>query len=237
MEKSLTGSSRVNSFPSVEDIAKLCENNRSLQTDIQVYMNELEMYKQGQVPINELNPLAQQNFFENMPTGQQDPIYSKSPGSHRAVPPPRPPPPIPVRQPSVEPPTTRPSCTGRQFSNNSDIYRVPPVPPPQPTINSAESEEGEHWNCKACTFSNFPALKECEMCGLLRDPPLPVSSSPAFSSTSSALSQCPPAVPPHHPLTSLPRGLAQSLVGGQRYRSNSPADMFNRQHHHDHTGS
>ncbi|GFS03642.1 TGF-beta-activated kinase 1 and MAP3K7-binding protein 2 [Elysia marginata] len=241
MEKSKTGSSRINSFPSAADIARLCENNRSLQTDIQMYMNELEMYKQGQVPINEMNPLAQQNFFENMPTGQQDPIYSRTPGNQRAVPPPRPPPPIPVRQPSVEPPTTRPSSGGRHFSsssNNSDIYRVPPVPPPQPTVNSGESEEGERWNCKACTFSNFPALKECEMCGLLRDPPLSVSSPSAFSSSASGLSQCPPALPPHHPLTTLPPRLAQSLVGGGRNRSHSPspADMFGRQHHHDHTG-
>ena len=36
-------------FPhQADDIARLCENNRSLQTDIQMYMNELEMYKQGQ---------------------------------------------------------------------------------------------------------------------------------------------------------------------------------------------
>ncbi|RUS70823.1 hypothetical protein EGW08_021415 [Elysia chlorotica] len=231
MEKSKTGSSRINSFPSADDIARLCENNRSLQTDIQMYMNELEMYKQGQVPINEMNPHAQQNFFENMPTGQQDPIYSRTPGSHRAVvPPPRPPPPIPARQRSTEPPASS-SSGGRHFNNNSDIYRVPPVPPPQPTVNSGESEEGEHWNCKACTFSNFPALKECEMCGLLRDPPSSGSSS-IFSSPVTFASGGPPALPPHHPLTTLPPRLAQSLLGNQRHRSNSPspADVSSRHH-------
>ncbi|GFN89893.1 tgf-beta-activated kinase 1 and map3k7-binding protein 2 [Plakobranchus ocellatus] len=245
MEKNMTGSSRFNSFPSADDIAKLCEKNRSLQTDIQMYMNVLEIYKQGQVPINEMNPHDQQNFFENMPTGQQDPIYSRTTGGQQPVsasrvPPPRPPPPIPVRQRSTEGATVNSSRGGHHFGSTNDIYRVPPVPPPQPTTNSGECEEGERWNCKACTFLNFPALKECEICGLLRDEISPSSASMTFSSSGSSTHRLsdggPPAIPPHRPLINLPPRLAQGLVA-PRSRSPSASDMFGRHHHpHEHTG-
>lgn len=35
-------------FPQADDIAGLCESNRRLQTDIQMYLNEIDMYKNGQ---------------------------------------------------------------------------------------------------------------------------------------------------------------------------------------------
>ena len=31
-----------------DDISRLCENNRRLQTDIQMYLNEIDMYRNGQ---------------------------------------------------------------------------------------------------------------------------------------------------------------------------------------------
>lgn len=30
-------------------------------------------------PFNQINPMEQQNFFDNMPTGQQDPTYVRPP--------------------------------------------------------------------------------------------------------------------------------------------------------------
>ncbi|XP_035825556.1 TGF-beta-activated kinase 1 and MAP3K7-binding protein 2 isoform X1 [Aplysia californica] len=214
LEKNKIDRGHVNkSFPSVEDIGVLCEKNRQLQTNIQLYMNEIDMYKSGQTPYNKIDPLGQQNFFENMPKGQQDPIYSRTQDgqrtpSPRPTPPPRPPPPIPVRQRSNEISTPLSSGVTGAVSNSDVFNRVLPVPPAQPTINSGDSEEGESWNCTACTFTNHPALQKCEMCEIPRVPP------------------------PHHPLSSLPPRLAPGIVGTVRARPGSPATAMGHQHHH-----
>ncbi|KAH9488562.1 hypothetical protein Btru_061828 [Bulinus truncatus] len=201
MEKNMIENNSVNkSFPSVEDISKLCESNRRLQTDIQMFMNEIDMYKSGQIPVSKISPLDQQNFFANMPTGQQDPIYNKSNlpikfGERRPapLPPSRPPPPIPSRQQSAE------------INQASEFLRVPPVPPtPQPSVNSGDSEEGESWNCTYCTFSNHPAMKKCEVCEMPRKAPESVN--------------CPP-IPPHQPLVPLPPRLAPSQPLGHHHRA------------------
>ncbi|KAI8752702.1 TGF-beta-activated kinase 1 and MAP3K7-binding protein 2 isoform X1 [Biomphalaria glabrata] len=207
MEKNMIENNSLNkSFPSVEDISKLCESNRLLQTDIQMYMNEIDMYKSGQVPVSKINPLDQQNFFANMPTGQQDPIYNKSSAQNKLgerrpapLPPPRPPPPIPSRQPSTE---MNPTVG---MGPSSDIFRVPPVPPTlQPMVNSGDSEEGESWNCTYCTFSNHPAMKKCEVCEM-----------PRMNLDSVAR----PPVPPHQPLVPLPPRLAPSQPLGHHHRA------------------
>ncbi|CAG5126472.1 unnamed protein product, partial [Candidula unifasciata] len=218
MEKNKIEASNDNrSFPSAEDISKMCQNNRRLQTDIQLYMNEIDMYRSGQTPFDKINPRDQQNFFDNMPTGQQDPIYSRTPEdrspSPRPIPPPRPPPPLPARQRSTDP-----VLASSGILSSSDISRVPPVPPAQPVINSGDSEEGESWNCSACTFSNHPALKKCEMCEMPRVvPQQPASVLSPFNPSS------------HQPLSSLPPRLAPGLVGNLHHRPASP-------HHHHHTG-
>ncbi|CAL1542661.1 unnamed protein product [Lymnaea stagnalis] len=219
MEKNMieNSSHASRSFPSVEDISRLCESNRLLQTDIQMYMNEIDMYKSGQTPFNKINPLDQQNFFANMPTGQHDPIYGRIPASGRLddnrrplpVPPPRPPPPIPIRQPSAE----INQAIGGNHSN--DIFRVPPVPSNyQPAVNSGDSEEGDSWNCSYCTFSNHPALKKCEVCEMPRNEMIPG-----------------PPLPPHQPVIGhLPPRLVQDVVGNVQARSGSPSSTLG--HHH-----
>ncbi|XP_050394546.1 TGF-beta-activated kinase 1 and MAP3K7-binding protein 2 [Patella vulgata] len=146
MEKNmLENSNRRNSFPTIEDVTKLREENRRLQTDIQCMGNEVDTKKNGQGPFSIIDPIDQQNFFKNMPTGPSGPIGSR---------PPRPP---------VPPPPHISTPPG-----NIDINQVPPVPPRQPSAGSGDSEEGEQWNCSACTFLNHPALNKCECCEMPR---------------------------------------------------------------------
>lgn len=126
--------------------------------------------------------------------------------SSASVPPPRPPPPIPVRQRSTD------ITVG---GSSSDIFRVPPVPMFQPTVNSGDSEEGDQWNCTFCTFSNHPALKKCEVCEMPRVGPGPSSVPP---------------LPPHQPLTSQPLRLAPGMVSNIRPPSGPPSSALG--HHH-----
>lgn len=148
-------------FPTADDIGRLCESNRRLQTDIQMYLNEIDMYKNGQTPFNVIDPMGQQNFFNNMPTGPND-LFVKQGKSQQNTPPP----PIP-RRPQFPPIRTQPII---QRVNSDDLST--PVPAPQPIQTSgggsADSEEGERWSCLACTFENHPALKKCEMCEMPR---------------------------------------------------------------------
>lgn len=217
MEKNMleNSSHTSRSFPSVEDISRLCESNRLLQTDIQMYMNEIDMYKSGQTPFNKINPHDQQNFFANMPTGQHDSIYGRNPVQGRLednrrplpVPPPRPPPPIPSRQPSSE----------VNQANHADIFHVPPAPTSyQPAVNSGDSEEGDSWNCSYCTFSNHPALIKCEVCEM-----------PQNHDRISG-----PPLPPHQPVIGhLPaRLVGQDVVGNVQSRSGSTSSTLG--HHH-----
>ncbi|CAG5128010.1 unnamed protein product [Candidula unifasciata] len=220
MERSMIESHHVNrSLPSIEDISWLCEKNRQLQTDIQLYMNEVDVYRSGQTPLNSISPRDQQNFFENMPTGQQDPIYSLSPGRRLSPtgppPPPRPPPPIPMRQRSNE----SGQAAGGAVSG-VDIFRVPAAPSAQQLLTSGDPEEGElPWSCSACTFSNHPALRKCEMC------------------------EMPRVIPPHATLSLGPRSLnpqqsmsprlppGSSLLSNMHPRSDSPHSVLGHHYH------
>ncbi|XP_025096881.1 TGF-beta-activated kinase 1 and MAP3K7-binding protein 3-like isoform X2 [Pomacea canaliculata] len=166
MEKSkIEKSSARTTFPTADDIAGLCESNRRLQTDIQMYLNEIDMYKNGQVPFTNIDPMEQQNFFNNMPTGPNDLTYTRPPIRNRTPPPPLPPPRAPpIRQ------LTRPPPPVLNRINSEDLSQVVPVPSPDqsPAAGSGDSEEGDSWNCSACTFRNHPALKKCEMCEMPR---------------------------------------------------------------------
>ncbi|KAK3096623.1 hypothetical protein FSP39_001814 [Pinctada imbricata] len=136
---------RYSTFPSVEDVSKLREINRRLQTDIQVMTREIDMFENGQTPLGILDPLEQQNFYKNMNTGQHGSIYS------------RPPPQTPSRE-------TPPPIPPRTPITSTTV--IPPAPPPQPQQDS--DGDGEPWNCSACTFLNHPALNKCECCEMPR---------------------------------------------------------------------
>ncbi|KAL5010380.1 hypothetical protein ScPMuIL_012685 [Solemya velum] len=135
-------------FPSIDDAAKLRDQNHRLQADIDVMVREIDMYNKGQIPLGVYDPLEQQSFYKNMNTGPQGSIYSqpKVTTPSRDVPPPLPP------RPNHNP--------------------VPPPPPPQPSAGSGDSDDGEQWSCSACTFLNHPALKTCECCEMPRTVPL-----------------------------------------------------------------
>ena len=48
-----------------------------------------------------------------------------------------------------------------------------PVPPDSEALSSSQQSddtEGAKWSCSACTFDNYPALKQCEMCEMPRIP-------------------------------------------------------------------
>ncbi|XP_041352227.1 TGF-beta-activated kinase 1 and MAP3K7-binding protein 3-like isoform X2 [Gigantopelta aegis] len=137
-------SARRNSFPTTDDIARVRQVNRKVQTDIQVMINELDMYRNGQTPFSIIDPMGQQNFFLNMPTGQRNSIYSQLPppsGSRNS----ESPPPVPPR-----------------------LAHIPPAPPAQEPTGSTDSEDGEQWSCSACTLLNHPALNKCECCEMPR---------------------------------------------------------------------
>ncbi|XP_061195909.1 mitogen-activated protein kinase kinase kinase 7-interacting protein 3 homolog isoform X1 [Saccostrea echinata] len=131
----------------LEDVTRLREINRRLQADIQVMTREIDMYNNGQTPLGVLDPLEQQNFYNNMNTGPQGSIYSRPPPQ---TPSRETPPPIPPRTPITTPTTAL----------------IPPAPPPQPQQDS--DGDGEPWNCSACTFLNHPALNKCECCEMPR---------------------------------------------------------------------
>ncbi|XP_076466480.1 uncharacterized protein LOC143297845 isoform X2 [Babylonia areolata] len=147
-------------FPTAEDISRLCESNRRLQTDIQMYLNEIDMYKNGQTPFSIIDPMGQQNFFNNMPTGPND-LFTRPPIHRPRTPPPSPPP---------RPPPPRHPPHSVQRVNSNDLSTTVPAPGPSQMQGggSADSEEGEKWACSACTFENHPALKKCEICEMPR---------------------------------------------------------------------
>nr|KAG5694477.1 hypothetical protein BaRGS_014208 [Batillaria attramentaria] len=101
---------------SSDDIAGLCENNRRLQTDIQMYLNEIDMYRNGQTPFSIIDPMDQQNFYKNMPTGPNDLRYTKQADRSRSSPPPPPVPP-------PRPPPPRPPL---RINSNDLTQQVPP---------------------------------------------------------------------------------------------------------------
>ncbi|XP_021355285.1 TGF-beta-activated kinase 1 and MAP3K7-binding protein 3-like isoform X1 [Mizuhopecten yessoensis] len=150
MEKNMLDRTRtrnLNFSPHLEDVARLRGHNMKLQAEIQVMTRELDMYNNGQTPLGVLDPLEQQNFFQNMNPGQRGSIYS------------RPPPPTPTPPPTSETPPPIPPR----------IHHVPPPPPPQPLTGSGDLDgDGEQWNCSACTFLNHPALNKCECCEMPR---------------------------------------------------------------------
>ncbi|XP_067674203.1 TGF-beta-activated kinase 1 and MAP3K7-binding protein 2-like isoform X3 [Haliotis asinina] len=148
MEKNMLErrSARRNSFPGVDDIGKMRQANRKLQTDIQVMVNEIDMYKNGQTPFSVIDPIGQQNFFNNIPTGQH--VHRNSFNANR-----------PSDRTSESPPPVPP---------RESLSSVPPAPPTQPPAGSGDSEEGEQWSCSACTFLNHPALNKCECCEMPR---------------------------------------------------------------------
>ncbi|ESO87164.1 hypothetical protein LOTGIDRAFT_154664 [Lottia gigantea] len=160
MEENMIENSRRNSFPTINDVTKLREINRRLQTDIQCMGNEIDMKKNGPGMNSLVDPVDQQNFFDNMPTGPAGsigrPVTSASSPSSSVAPPLPPLPSISSVCRRVNPPPRSPL----------DI--VPPVPPRQPQSGSGDSEEGEQWNCTACTFLNHPALNKCECCEMPR---------------------------------------------------------------------
>lgn len=81
-----------------------------------------------------------------------------------------PPPPLPPpRAPPIRQ-LTRPPPPVLNRINSEDLSQVVPVPSPDqsPAAGSGDSEEGDSWNCSACTFRNHPALKKCEMCEMPR---------------------------------------------------------------------
>jgi len=48
-----------------------------------------------------------------------------------------------------------------------------PVPPLSEALSSSQQSddtEGAKWSCSACTFDNYPALKQCEICEMPRIP-------------------------------------------------------------------
>ncbi|XP_070191122.1 TGF-beta-activated kinase 1 and MAP3K7-binding protein 2-like isoform X3 [Littorina saxatilis] len=165
-ERKSAGKTGCSVLCEADDIARLCESNRSLQTDIQMYLNEIDMYKNGQAPFTVLDPMGQQNFFNNMPTGPNDLFTRPQNQHHRSPPPPPPPRPPPPRLPAPHP--THP--THIQRFNSDDLSQTVPAPGPADTRGggSGDSEEGERWACGACTFENHPALKKCEMCEMPR---------------------------------------------------------------------
>ena len=76
-------------------------------------------------------------------------------------------------------------CLYCQHGHNSIPPSHPPPPPymvpptlnmPQPSnphpavLPPAQEDEGEPWNCSACTFQNHPALEKCEVCEMPRIP-------------------------------------------------------------------
>ncbi|XP_071115421.1 TGF-beta-activated kinase 1 and MAP3K7-binding protein 2-like isoform X2 [Haliotis cracherodii] len=148
MEKNMLErrSARRNSFPGVDDIGKMRQANRKLQTDIQVMVNEIDMYRNGQTPFSVIDPIGQQNFFNNIPTGQH--VHRNSFNANR-----------PSDRTSESPPPVPP---------RESLSSVPPAPPTQPPAGSGDSEEGEQWSCSACTFLNHPALNKCECCEMPR---------------------------------------------------------------------
>ncbi|XP_046553897.1 TGF-beta-activated kinase 1 and MAP3K7-binding protein 2-like isoform X3 [Haliotis rubra] len=148
MEKNMLErrSARRNSFPGVDDIGKMRQANRKLQTDIQVMVNEIDMYRNGQTPFSVIDPIGQQNFFNNIPTGQH--VHRNSFNANR-----------PSDRTSESPPPVPP---------RESLTSVPPAPPTQPPAGSGDSEEGEQWSCSACKFLNHPALNKCECCEMPR---------------------------------------------------------------------
>ncbi|XP_063402622.1 TGF-beta-activated kinase 1 and MAP3K7-binding protein 3-like isoform X1 [Mytilus trossulus] len=150
MEKNMLENRRttrsVNCSPSIEDVAKLREVNRRLQTDIQVMTREIDNYNNGLLPLGVCDPnaLEQQNFFQNMNPGQRGSIFA-------------PPPPDPPTSDSPPPPLP------------PRIHAIPPAPPQQPPTGSGDSDgDGEQWSCSACTLLNHPALNKCECCEMPR---------------------------------------------------------------------
>jgi len=47
---------------------------------------------------------------------------------------------------------------------------VPPVSEPLSSSQQSDEIEDAKWSCSACTFDNYPALKQCEMCEMPRIP-------------------------------------------------------------------
>ncbi|XP_033740374.1 TGF-beta-activated kinase 1 and MAP3K7-binding protein 2-like isoform X2 [Pecten maximus] len=156
MEKNMLDRTRtrnLNFSPHLEDVARLRGHNMKLQAEIQVMTREVDMYNNGQTPLGVLDPLEQQNFFQNMNPGQRGSIYSRPPAP---TPTSETPPPIPPR-----------------------IHHVPPPPPPQPLTTSGDLDgDGEQWNCSACTFLNHPALNKCECCEMPRMNATPPTTGP-----------------------------------------------------------
>lgn len=156
MERNMLDRTRtrnLNFSPHLEDVAKLRGHNMKLQAEIQVMTREVDMYNNGQTPLGVLDPLEQQNFFQNMNPGQRGSIYSRPPAP---TPSSETPPPIPPR-----------------------IHHVPPPPPPQPLTGSGDLDgDGEQWNCSACTFLNHPALNKCECCEMPRMNATPPTTGP-----------------------------------------------------------
>lgn len=67
--------SRERPFPDHRDLAKLRDDNHLLLVDIQVYWNQLDLYRSGQEPPGYGDPFCQQNFYDHMPTGP-DSLFS-----------------------------------------------------------------------------------------------------------------------------------------------------------------
>lgn len=133
-------------------------------------------------------------------------------------PPPRPPPPIPTRHRSGE---TGQAAGGA--ASGVDMFRVPVTPSAQQMITTGDPEEGElPWSCSACTFSNHPALRKCEMCEMPRvmapHPTIPLG---------------PPPLNPHQAFSSLAPRLApgSSVLTNMHPRTGSPQSFLGHHYH------
>ena len=93
---------------------------------------------------------------------------------HTTIPPSHPPPPPYMLPPTLEMP--RPGPDPRYAAPET---RFPPAP-----ADVLQEDEGDAWNCNACTFRNHPALEKCEVCEMPRIlPQAPEPRSSKFSTS------------------------------------------------------
>ncbi|KAJ8315204.1 hypothetical protein KUTeg_007354, partial [Tegillarca granosa] len=122
----------------VEDVSKLREKNLRLQTDIQMFTREIDMFNNGQTPLGVLDPLEQQNFYKNMNTAPP-PI---PPRIHH-VPPPPPPQPAASGSGDSDGDGEQWNCSACTFLNHPALNKCECCEMPRMNVQQPQTEQPE----------------------------------------------------------------------------------------------
>lgn len=142
---------RSQAFPTAEDVEKLKQDNRKLRVDIQLLTREIDLANDGQMLLGVLDPVEQERYRrESSQHGGMSRSISEASSGASVISP------VPLN-PGFIPPLTCP-------------LPVPPVSEPLSSSQQSDDTEDAKWSCSACTFDNYPALKQCEMCEMPRIP-------------------------------------------------------------------